>query len=93
MNQQTKREEDGVEFYPKLFRPLSIEESVENGNDKLEFIIYKDRIVNRDFEERKYEQLEKHICEMAPILPGQKFHKTFEIPAFQKLKGTTDTSN
>jgi len=89
----TKREEDGVEFHPKLFRPLSIEESVQDGNDKLEFIIYKDRILNKDFEEQNYEQLEKHIFEMAPILPGQKFHKTFEIPAYQKLKGVTDTSN
>ncbi|QPG73165.1 hypothetical protein FOA43_000471 [Brettanomyces nanus] len=81
----TAREEEGVEFHPKLFKPLSIEESVEDGNDKLEFIIYKDRSLDKDFAEHDTESIKKHIFEMAPILPGQKFDKQFRIPAYEKI--------
>ncbi|VEU21069.1 DEKNAAC101972 [Brettanomyces naardenensis] len=86
----TMREEDGVEFHPKLFRPLSIQESVEEGNDKLEFVIYKDRILERDLEDHNGDAVEKHLFEMAPVLPGQKFDKQFEIPAYQKISTNQD---
>ncbi|GMG55737.1 unnamed protein product [Ambrosiozyma monospora] len=81
-----KREADGVEFYPKLFRKLSVNESVKHGNDVLEFVIYKDNILNKDIRMHDPEALNEHIFEIAPFLPKQKFNPEFEIPAFEKVK-------
>lgn len=83
-----KRAEDGVEFYPKLFRPLSIEETALFGNDNLEFVIYKDHALQNDAVKHDAKKMEKHIFEIAPFLPGQKFNEKFEIPAYEKLSNT-----
>lgn len=79
-----KRIEDGVEFQPKLFRKLSIEETTEFGNEHLEFVIYKDHALKNDFKNHSASKIKEHVFEIAPILPGQKFNDEFEIPAFQK---------
>lgn len=81
-----KRIEDGVEFHPKLFRPLTIDESTEQGNENLEFIIYKDHVLNNDFQKQNINKMKEHIFEIAPFLPGHKFSEKFEIPAYEKLK-------
>lgn len=80
-----KRVEDGVEFHPKLFRALAVEESAKFGNDSLEFVIYKDHAIDDAFGKSDFETVENDVFEVAPILPGQKFNETFEIPAFEKL--------
>lgn len=67
-----KRVEDGVEFYPKLFR------KAEPGED-LDWYIYKHI---RD-DSTPEEQI-RDILEIAPILPGQKFTEKFTIPAYKK---------
>lgn len=64
-----KREEDGVEFHPKLFAPT---------DSPLEFKIYK--TIDGETVQEQIEQISS-IC---PILPGQQFHEKFHIPAFQK---------
>lgn len=79
-----KRAEDGVEFYPKLFRQLSIEESALFGNEHLEFVFYKDHALTHDAENRNPERMKEHIFEAVPFLPGQAFSKQFEIPADRK---------
>jgi hypothetical protein len=63
------REEDGVEFHPKLFKPV---------DSKLEYILYKD--IDGQTPQKQIEQ----ILSVAPIFPGQTFHEQFEIPAFKK---------
>lgn len=80
-----KRLEDGVEFYPKLFRPLSIEETALFGNEHLEFVIYKDHVLQKDAIRNDVQAMKNHIFEIAPFLPGQKFNEKFEIPAFKKV--------
>ncbi|AGO10184.1 AaceriAEL287Cp [[Ashbya] aceris (nom. inval.)] len=67
-----KRAEEGVEFHPKLFRP------VKPGSD-LEYYIYKNIPEGED-----PEQQIKSILEIAPILPGQAFTEKFSIPAYEK---------
>lgn len=64
-----KREEDGVEFHPKLFKPV---------NSKLEYILYKE--IDGKTPQEQIDQ----ILSVAPILPGQQFHEHFEIPAYKK---------
>ena len=67
-----KRVEDGVEFYPKLFRKSK------PGED-LDFYIFKH--IPKD---SSYEDQIRSILEIAPILPGQKFTEKFTIPAYKK---------
>lgn len=67
-----KRVEDGVEFYPKLFRKAV------PGED-LDWYIYK-----HVPDDASPEDQIKSILEIAPILPGQKFTEKFTIPAFKK---------
>lgn len=81
-----KRIEDGVEFQPKLFRKLTIEETAEFGNEHLEFIIYKDHALQNDAVKHDAKKMKEHIFEIAPFLPGQKFDDRFEIPAYEKVK-------
>lgn len=68
-----KRLEDGVEFYPKLFKRS-------NPGDDLEFYIYKN--IPNDIDD--HESQIKSLLEIAPILSGQKFTERFGIPAFEK---------
>lgn len=68
-----KRVEDGVEWYPKLFR------KVKPGSD-LDYYIYKNIPNGVD----NVEEQIKSILEIAPILPGQKFTQRFAIPAYKK---------
>jgi hypothetical protein len=84
-----KRAEDGVDFQPKLFRPLTIEETADFGNENLEFIIYKDHALNNDVIKHDSKKLKEHIFEIAPFLPGQPFNDKFEIPAYEKIKNST----
>lgn len=69
-----KREEDAVEFHPKLFKRN------DDANDEMEFVLYKHIPNDADAKTKT-----KLILETAPILPGQEFTKEFEIPAFNKL--------
>lgn len=71
-----KRIEDGVEWYPKFFRPVHDNEPEVQD---LEYIIYKPMRLSESSE-----QLENDVLTMAPFLPGQKFDERFEIPAFKK---------
>lgn len=70
-----KRNEDGVEFHPKLFRTSS-----EPNTDDLEYYLYKHIPLDAD-----PETITKLILETAPILPGQEFTPEFHIPAYKKL--------
>lgn len=81
-----KREEEGVEFHPKLFKQLSIDEISNEPDSNLEYLIYKDHFINKDLINKNNNNLINHIFEVAPILPGQHFNPEFEIPAYQKLK-------
>lgn len=67
-----KRNEDGVEFHPKLFKYVP--------DSPLEYELYK-KIDGKT----PQEQIEQ-ICSLAPILPGQQFDPNFEIPAFKKAE-------
>lgn len=71
-----KRLEDGIEFHPKLFRPVS---EKEQHIQDLEYVIYKNLDLSNDAE-----VLKEHILEVMPILPGQIFDDKFKIPAFKK---------
>lgn len=73
---RTKRQEDGIEFHPKLFKQSS------NADDELEYYLYKHIPYNADPKEQK-----RLILDAAPILPGQVFHPEFDIPAFKKPHG------
>lgn len=76
-----KRVEDGVEFHPKLFKQIPLDEVSQFGNDRLEFLIYKDHpLVNAKDEK----EITNNLFEIAPFLPDQKFSEHFEIPAFKK---------
>ncbi|KAK6458808.1 Oxysterol binding protein-like protein OBPa [Scheffersomyces xylosifermentans] len=71
-----KRIEDGVEFHPKLFRPVS---DKEKDIQDLEYVIYK------KFDLKNSPQaLKDELFEVAPLLPGQNFDEKFHIPAFKK---------
>lgn len=85
-NTTKKRVEDGVEFHPKMFRTLTIEETALFGNENLEFIVYKDHALTKDAIKHDPKLMKEHIFEIAPFLPGQKFNEQFEIPAYQKAK-------
>lgn len=63
-----KREEENLEFHPKLFKKV---------DNPLEFVIYK------DISGTPEEQIEQ-VYSIAPVLPGQEFHTSFEIPAYKK---------
>nr|AZQ56664.1 oxysterol-binding protein [Suhomyces bribrorum]AZQ56668.1 oxysterol-binding protein [Suhomyces bribrorum] len=71
-----KRQEDGVDFHPKFFRPV---ERNETNISDLEYILYK----NIDLSETP-EKLTEAILDVAPILPGQEFEEKYQIPAFKK---------
>ncbi|KAH3679957.1 hypothetical protein WICMUC_000700 [Wickerhamomyces mucosus] len=73
-----KREEENIEFYPKLFKKN--ENKNENESSDLDYYIYKH--IPNDLSPKEQTKL---ILEIAPILPGQKFTPEFEIPAFDKL--------
>ncbi|CCH46793.1 Oxysterol-binding protein [Wickerhamomyces ciferrii] len=74
-----KRIEDGVEFHPKLFIKSK------NPDDELEYYLYKSIPNDADPETKT-----KLILETVPILPGQKFTESFEIPGFKKLSINDD---
>ncbi|ANZ76403.1 BA75_04217T0 [Komagataella pastoris] len=78
------REQENVDFHPKLFRPLTVKESTAPGSDKLEFVIYKDHVLNRHRNDPQ--ALLEDILTIAPIVPGQNFTPEFEIPAHEKIK-------
>ncbi|KAH3676807.1 hypothetical protein OGATHE_001297 [Ogataea polymorpha] len=82
--QQKKREEEGVDFHPKLFKQMPVAETARKGNENLEYVIYKDKVLNKDLKAHNPEDLRKHIFEIAPFLPGQQFNPEFEIPAYKK---------
>lgn len=71
-----KRLLDGVEFHPKLFRPV-VDSDGELSD--LEFVLYKK--FNLD---DSPEELERHVFEVLPIKPGQEFDEKFHIPAYKK---------
>lgn len=71
-----KRIEDGVEFHPKLFRPVS---DKDKNLEDLEYVIYKNFDLTED-----PDKLKSLIFDTVPILPGQKDSERFEIPAFKK---------
>jgi hypothetical protein len=73
-----KRLEDGVEFHPKLFRPVH---KLEIELQDLENVIYK----KFDLKDSP-DKLTNDILEVVPILPGQKENEMFAIPAFKKHK-------
>lgn len=80
-NDAKKRIQDGVEFHPKLFKSIPIDNSNKFGNENLEFIIYKDTpLINSKNEN----EIVNNLFEIAPFLPDQKFSEHFEIPAFKK---------
>uniref|UniRef100_A0A060TAL5 ARAD1B01320p n=1 Tax=Blastobotrys adeninivorans TaxID=409370 RepID=A0A060TAL5_BLAAD len=64
-----RREEEGVEFHPKLFKRV---------DSPLEFELYK------TIDGATPQEQIKQICAIAPILPGQPFHEQFHIPAHKK---------
>lgn len=63
------RAEEGVEFHPKLFKPV---------NSPIQYQIYKE--IDGKTPQEQIDQ----ILSIMPILPGQKFEPNFELPAFQK---------
>ncbi|CCK68339.1 oxysterol-binding protein OSH6 KNAG_0A06850 [Huiozyma naganishii CBS 8797] len=67
-----KRVEDGVEWYPKLFRKVG------PGHD-LDYYIYKHVPTGNNYEDQI-----RSILEIAPIIPGQQFTEKFAIPAYEK---------
>lgn len=71
-----KRLEDGVEFHPKLFRPVT---EKDKGAQNLEYVIYKRFDLASD-----PETLRQAIFDTMPILPGQVDHESLQIPAFDK---------
>lgn len=64
------REEHGVTFFPKLFKPAPA---------PLDFILYKDI-------QGTPEEVTKQILSIVPILPGQKFTENFELSGEKKYK-------
>lgn len=80
-NDAKKRIEDGVEFHPKLFKSINIDDVNKFGNEHLEFVIYKDLPLQLAKDEA---EITKDLFEIAPFLPDQKFSEHFEIPAFKK---------
>mmetsp|Transcript_8608 Transcript_8608/g.8499 ORF Transcript_8608/g.8499 Transcript_8608/m.8499 type:complete len:468 (-) Transcript_8608:55-1458(-) len=71
-----KRLEEGVEFHPKLFRPVT---DKDNGVQDLEYVIYKKFDLESD-----PETLRQTIFDTMPILPGQIDNASLQIPAFKK---------
>nr|AZQ56643.1 oxysterol-binding protein [Suhomyces anneliseae] len=75
-----KRQEEGEEFFPHLFRPVNdLEESIRD----LEYVIYEDIDLSKDAD-----SLTESVLSVYPILPGQKLDDKFETPAFKKAKQT-----
>lgn len=70
-----KRIEEGVEFHPRLFRP--VKESEVDLQD-LEFVLYK----NLELKDEP-QVLKEKLFEVVPILPGQSTNESFHIPAFK----------
>lgn len=77
-----KRVEDGVEFHPRLFRPIT---PADKDYSDLQYVIYKKFDLKDD-----PEKLRKEVLEIMPILPGQKEDEKFHIPAFKKITNTSD---
>ncbi|KAG5367249.1 Oxysterol-binding protein-like protein 7 [Yarrowia sp. C11] len=65
-----EREEHGIKFLPKLFKPAPA---------PLDFILYKDL-------HGTPEEITKEILSIVPILPGQQFTKDFELSGEKKYK-------
>lgn len=63
------RAEDGVEFHPRLFKPV---------DSPIQFQIYK------DIDGKTPQEQIRQILSIMPIFPGQKFQQNFEIPAYKK---------
>ncbi|ODV81638.1 Oxysterol-binding protein-like protein OBPa [Suhomyces tanzawaensis NRRL Y-17324] len=74
-----KRLEAGVDFHPRLFRPVS---DLEQDIKDLEYIIYKHIDLSEDAE-----SLRSSVLDIFPILPGQKLHESFDIPGYKKASG------
>nr|AZQ56631.1 oxysterol-binding protein [Suhomyces choctaworum] len=74
--QAKKRAELGVEFHPRLFRPVKdLEDSIQD----LEYVIYKD--INLDSEA---EALTESVLDIYPIVPGQKLKEDFQELGYKK---------
>lgn len=71
-----KRLEDGVDFLPRLFKQVDPSELSEQD---LEYVLFKHLDLNEDAD-----KLKSQLFDIMPFLPGQKFNKQFEIPAFNK---------
>lgn len=71
-----KRLEDGVEFFPRLFRPVALSNP---SKEDLEFVLFKQLDLN-DLPQ----ELKSQLFQIMPFLPGQKFSSEFHIPAFNK---------
>lgn len=78
-----KRLEDGVEFHPKLFRPVT---DKDKGKQDLEYVIYKGFDLSSD-----PETLRQSVFDTMPMLPGQVDNEALQIPAFKKNSIQTPT--
>ncbi|KAG7196153.1 uncharacterized protein KQ657_000165 [Scheffersomyces spartinae] len=72
-----KRIEDGVEFHPKFFQPITLSDTT---NEELEYIIYKKFDLDND-----PETLKNRLFEVMAFLPGQTHDEKFAIPAYKKV--------
>lgn len=70
------REEQGIDFRQRLFRPVK---STESAIADLEFIFHKDLNLAED-----PKVLREKVLEAFPILPGQETPASLEIPAHEK---------
>lgn len=71
-----RRAEEGVEWYPKYFRPVHNDEV---DQQDLEYVIYKKIDLGHDSK-----VLTENVLSIAPVVPGQNFDDKYEIPAFKK---------
>lgn len=70
-----ERAETGVDWKPKLFRPVrGGPGGSEEGEEDLDYIL------NSRIDGKTPEEMTKQILAVAPILPGQKSQAAFEIP-------------
>lgn len=72
-----ERLDEGVEFQPRLFRPV---QPSETAIKELEYVLYQDL----DLSESPV-TLEEKLFEVAPFKPGQKFSADFDAPAVNKV--------
>ncbi|KIN04166.1 hypothetical protein OIDMADRAFT_40239 [Oidiodendron maius Zn] len=82
-DEAAKRAEDGIEWHPKLFRPIEGGPGgSEEGEEGLDFIL------NANIDGTTPEQQTKQILAVAPILSGQQSTERNPIPPFQARKNT-----